>query len=111
MAVFFTSRQSPLPTISTAIEECLLLDPKTLGNAQQEAARRTLKVSQELSPAFNPWRFAGAAVASAALLGAAIWTGQHDLPDISKTLMTSFTAFSGIVLGLLGGEAQKSVSG
>jgi hypothetical protein len=64
-----------------------------------------------VSPAFNAWRLAGAAVASAALVWAAIWTGQHDLPDISKTLMTSFTAFSGIVLGLLGGEAQKSLSG
>jgi hypothetical protein len=44
---------------------------------------------------------------SGVLLWAAIWTAQHNLPDISKALMNSFAGFSGVVLGLLGGEAQK----
>jgi hypothetical protein len=39
---------------------------------------------------------------------AAIWTGRHDLPDISKGLMDAFSGYNGIIVGLLGGEAQKS---
>ena len=74
------------------------------------ASPRTVQVVQATSPAFNAWRFGGAVAIAVALLLGAIWTGKHDLPDISKALMSSFSGFSGLVLGLMGGEAQKSTS-
>ncbi|PYY05001.1 MAG: hypothetical protein DMG69_28275 [Acidobacteria bacterium] len=111
MGIFFTSSRSFLPTISAALENALSVNPATLANPGQEAAQRTVQVAQVVTPTFNVGRFVGALVISAILLWAAIWTGRHDLPDISKALMDSFSGYSGIVLGLLGGEAQKSPSG
>lgn len=111
MGVFFTPRQPALPTITTAFRESLLADPTKLIDIDKEAAHRTVKVAQTLSPEFNAWRFGRAVVITGAQLLVAIRTGKHDLPDVSKTLMDSFSGFSGLVLGLLGGEAQKSTSG
>ena len=88
-----------------------MVDPAAFHDVDAEAGNRALQLAQTTTPKFNPWRFAGAVVISIGLLCAAIWTGKHDLPDISKQLMTSFSAFSGIVLGLLGGEAQKVPAG
>lgn len=111
MGIFFTSPQPALPTINTALKDALLVEPKTVIDViDKEAAHRTLKVSQTISPVFNAWRFGGAIVIAGALLLGAIWTGQHNLPDISKDLMNSFSGFSGVVLGLLGGEAQRPSS-
>jgi hypothetical protein len=110
MGIFFTSSKPAVPTTNTAFKEALLIDPKTITAIDQEAAHRTVQLSQALSPSFNAWRFGGAVVIAGALLLVAIWTGRHDLPDISKGLMDAFSGFSGIVLGLLGGEAQKSSS-
>lgn len=110
MGIFFTSSQPALPSISAVVREALVADSRTLTETDidKEAAHRTIKLSQSLSPTFNAWRFGGAVIIALALLLGAIWTGQHNLPDISKTLMNSFSGFSGLVLGLLGGEAQKS---
>jgi len=108
MGIFFTSSQPALPTVRNAIADALKVDFQTVANPQKEAADRTVALSNAVSPQFNPWRFVAAIVISVALLLGAIWTAQHQLADISKALMTSFTAFSGIVLGLLGGEAQKA---
>ena len=108
MGIFFTSSQPTLPIVRKTIEDALRVDFQTLASPQKEAADRAIELSKAVSPTFNPWRFIGALVISVALLLGAIWTAQHNLPDISKALMTSFTAFSGIVLGLLGGEAQKA---
>lgn len=76
-----------------------------------EASDRTVQLVQAVAPKFNALRFGGAVAISGALLWGAVWTGQHNLLDISKELMNSFAGFSGLVLGLLGGEAQKSPSG
>lgn len=111
MGIFYTSAQPVLPTIKDAIRSALATNPGTLVNLENEAANRTVSVAQSTTPKFNPWRFIGAVIISGLLLYGAIWTGQHNLQDISKDLMNSFSAFSGIVLGLLGGEAQKSASG
>lgn len=112
MAIFFTSSRPVLPTIRKTIEDALRFDPTkfvSLGvSPEKEAADRTVELSKAVSPAFNFGRFIGALVIAVALLLGAIWTAQHELTDISKALMTSFTAYSGIVLGLLGGEAQKA---
>lgn len=108
MGIFFTSSNSVLPTTTNAFRESLLADARTLGDIDKEAAHRTVQLYKAVSPTFNPWRFAGAVVIAIVLLLAAIWAGQHNLPDISKSLMTSFSGFSGLVLGLLGGEAQKT---
>jgi hypothetical protein len=106
VGIFFTSSQPTLPTVAAAFEEALLVDPKNVPDVKKEAAHRTIRLSQDTSRTFNPWRFGGAVLIAVALLLGAIWTEQHDLPDISKVLMDSFSGFSGLVLGLLGGEAQ-----
>ncbi len=107
MGIFFASHQPVVPEINSAIRVALGVDPKSVANVEQEASQRTLELIRATSPQFNPIRFFGAIVISALLLIAAIWTKQHNLDDISKDLMNAFTGFSGLVLGLLGGEAQK----
>jgi hypothetical protein len=107
MGIFFTAHQPVVPEIQSAIRIALMVDPQTVANVDQEAAERTLGVINATGPQFNPGRFFGAVVISGILLWGAIWTGQHNLPDISKALLNSFAGFSGIVLGVLGGEAQK----
>jgi hypothetical protein len=107
MGIFFTAHQPVVPEIQSTIRIALMVDPGTLTNVDQEAAERTLTIINATGPQFNPGRFIGAVIISAALLWAAIWAAQHNLPDISKDLMNSFAGFSGLVLGLLGGEAQK----
>jgi len=107
MGIFFTAHQPVVPEIQSAIRIALMVDPKTLPNVDQEAAERTLTIINATGPQFNPGRFFAAVLISGALLWGAIWTAQHNLADISKALLNSFVGFSGIVLGLLGGEAQK----
>jgi len=110
MGIFYTASQPVLPSIRTAIENALLVNPTTLANPGHEADHRTVQLAQTVAPKFNGFRFAAALLIAGGLLWGAIWTEQHALPDISKDLMNSFAGFSGIVLGLLGGEAQKSAS-
>lgn len=107
MGVFFSSHQPVVPEVSNAIRVALAVDPKGVPDVEKEAAARTLELIRATSPQFNPIRFFGAVVIAALLLGAAVWTEQHNLHEISKDLMGAFTGFSGLVLGLLGGEAQK----
>lgn len=109
MGVFFTSSLSTVPALTTAIKDALLVNPSAVPNPDDEAASRAAMLIRTATPTFNVWRFAGAVMIFAALLSVAIWTAQHDLTDISKMLMNSFVGSSGIALGLLGGEAQKSV--
>jgi hypothetical protein len=110
MGVFFSSPRPVAPAIQDAIETALTQDPKTLaGLPKTEAAARAHALAQTTAPNFQPWNFVGALVIAAALLITAICIDKSH-PEIAKTLMTSFTSFSGIVLGLLGGEAQKSAS-
>jgi len=108
LGIFYTSAQPVLPSIKQAIRTALMVNPTSLGDVDTEAGNRTVQIAQMTAPKFNPRRFGGAVAISVALLWAAIWTGQHGLGDISKQLMNSFSAFGGIVLGLLGGEAQKA---
>ena len=108
MGIFFTTSQPVLPAIQTVVHDALIFDPNQLQDVEGEAAKRTVAFAKGASPQFDPWRFGGAVAIAVVLLLAAIWTGKHDLPDISKSLMDSFSGFSGLVLGLLGGEAQKS---
>src|SRR5271170_5552504 len=110
MGIFFSSHQPVVPEIHNAIKVALLDDPKLVENPDEEASQRTLDVVRATAAQFHPLRFLCALLISCALLAAAIWADQHNLPDISKDLMNSFAGFSGIVLGLLGGEAQKSTS-
>lgn len=107
MGIFFTAHQPVVPEIQSAIRIALMVDPKTLANIDQEAAERTMGIIHATGAQFNPGRFLGAVVIAGALIWGSIWTAQHNLPDISKVLLDSFVGFSGIVLGLLGGEAQK----
>jgi hypothetical protein len=107
MGIFFVTHQPVVPEVQGTIRSALLADPSKLGDVDREASHRTLGLIQATAPQFSPSRFIGAVVISVALLLGAIWAAKHNLPDISKDLMTSFSGFSGIVLGLLGGEAQK----
>lgn len=107
MGIFFVSHQPVVPEINSAIQVALMVNPATLANVEHEAAQRTVDLIRATAPQFRPSRFLGALVIAGVLLWGGIWTAQHNLPDISKDLMNSFAGFSGIVLGLLGGEAQK----
>jgi len=107
MGIFFVSHQPVVPEISSAIRVALLVDPTTLTNVEHEAAQRTLGLIEATAPQFSPSRFCGALLIAGALLLGGMWTAKHNLPDISTDLMNSFAGFGGIVLGLLGGEAQK----
>jgi hypothetical protein len=98
---FFTAHQPVVPEIQSAIRIALMVDPKTLANVDQEAAEKTLGVINATGPQFNPGRFLGAVLISGGLLWAAIWTAQHNLPDISKALMNSFAGFSSLLGSLL----------
>jgi hypothetical protein len=85
-------------------------DPNTIApQIHTEAAARAQTLTQATTPQFNLRNFVLALIISGVLLGIAIWADANH-KEISKALMTSFTSFSGIVLGLLGGEAQKSSS-
>lgn len=109
MGIFYTAQQPAMPMIRAALEDALKTDPRSLQQPlSHEAAGRALDVSQRVAPQFNALRFGIATLIAAVLLATAIWTKQQGLDDISKSLMTSFSGFSGIVLGLLGGESQKS---
>ena len=115
MGIFFTSSKPVLPEIRDSIEDALLVNPQTLGTlplgtSQQEAAKRSIQLYKSVSPQLNWKRVLVAAVIAVALLIAAIWTAKDGLPDISKDLMTSFQAYSGLIVGWLGGEAQKAIS-
>jgi hypothetical protein len=107
MGIFFVSHQPVMAEINSAIRVALLAEPETLGNVEHEAAQRTLELIRATVPQFSPSRFCGAVLIAGGLLWGGIWTAQHNLPDISKELMNSFAGFSGIVVGLLSGEAQK----
>ncbi len=109
MGIFFTSKRPVAPAIQAALQDALTTDPKTVVDPQTAAAAKAQALSQATTPEFNLRNFVGALVISAALLITAICIDKSH-PDIAKTLMTSFTSFSGIVLGLLGGEAQKSAT-
>jgi hypothetical protein len=110
MGVFFTSPQPVAPAIQAELEETLMMDPNRLpAEPHIIAAARAHELAKKTAPKFHPWNFVGALVISAALLVTAICIDTSHA-EIAKTLMTSFTSFSGIVLGLLGGEAQKSAS-
>ena len=107
MGIFFASHQPVGPEINSAIRIALQVDPATVADVEKEAAQRTLGLIRVTAPQFSPLRFFGAVLIAGALLWGGIWTAQHNLPDISKDLMNSFLSFSGVVLGLLAGEAQK----
>jgi hypothetical protein len=110
MGLFYTARQPAIPTIKGAIEDALRVDPGQVPDTNREAAARTLEVAKQTQAEFNAPRFIAAIVIGAVLLGAAIWTAKQGLDDISKNLMTAFNGYSGIVIGLLGGEAQKTAT-
>jgi len=107
VGIFFVTHQPVVAEINSAIRVALLADPATVSNVEHEAAQKTLELVKATAPQFRPARFCGAVVIAGALLWGAVWAAQHNLPDISKDLMNSFAGYSGIVLGLLGGEAQK----
>jgi hypothetical protein len=113
MGIFFTRNQAVAPTIQAALTEALTADPATLGGPQgvaTQAAARTQQVAQATAPAFNLRNFILAVLIAAILLALAIYLDNDAHKDISKALMTSFSSYSGIVIGLLGGEVQKSAS-
>lgn len=112
MGIFYTAKQPVAPTMHKALTDALMVNPAPLTAPQiaTEVANRVDAVAQATTPEFNLRNFIGALVIAAALLITAIYVQGKgkDYEDIAKTLMTSFTSFSGIVLGLLGGEVQKS---
>jgi hypothetical protein len=104
MGIFFGSAKPTRPVFVTALR----VDPNEVTGLNQEPAQGVLGVAEHSDPPFFAWRFLGAVVIALVVVLAAIWTAQHNLPDISKGLMDSFAGFSGLVAGLLAGEAPKS---
>jgi hypothetical protein len=111
MGIFFSAHQPVVPEINSAIRVALMVDPTLVENADEEASQRTLDLVRATAAQFHPLRFLGALLIAGGLLAGAVWASRNSLPDISRDLMNFFSGFSGIVLGLLGGEAQKSTSG
>jgi len=112
VGIFFTTPEAIQPAVHESIMSALSFDPKSPGaDLVKEAAQRTLKLNKAVAPKFNSGRFIAAVVLGAIFLLLAMYTSKHDMTDISKTLMTCFTSYNGIIVGLLGGEAQKAHSG
>lgn len=109
MGIFYTTQRRAIPEIRKAMADALRTDPTKVSDIGQAATDRTAQLQESVSPTFNVFRFVAAAIIAIVLLATAIWTAKDGLNDISSHLMTSFTAYSGIVLGLLGGEAQKNL--
>ena len=57
MGIFFVSHQPVVPEISGAIRIALLVEPGTVANVEQDAAKRTLELIQATAPQFRPARF------------------------------------------------------
>jgi hypothetical protein len=111
MGIFFTAKKPVAPAVKDALKSALIQDPKSLANSPDaEAAERAHELVKTTTPEFNLRNFVLAVIIAGVLLGLAIWLDNDAHKDISKALMTSFQSFSGIVVGLLGGEAQKSAS-
>lgn len=110
MGLFFASPQPALPAATAEFRDALNFDAKSMTDADtdREAGLRAVRLSQKVTPKFRPWRFAGAALVAAAIVVVAIWTEQHNLHDISKTLMSCFPPLVSLIAGLIAGEAQRS---
>jgi hypothetical protein len=104
MGVFFTAQRAAAPAIQQALASALKQDPKTIPDADVAAAAKAHELAQTTAPQFNWRNFLGAVCISGILLGLAIALDNEQHKEISKALMTSFQSFSGIVVGLLGGE-------
>jgi hypothetical protein len=107
MAIFVRS-ENMAPVITNALRSALSLDPAKIADTQSEAASRSADVVQQLTTEIAWPRLLIAVGIAFLLLGVAIWTAQANMPDISKALMTSFQSFSGLVVGILGGEVATS---
>lgn len=108
MGIFFASDQPVVAEIHSAIHDALLVEPHLVKNAEEEASHRTLDVVRATAGRFKPVRFLCALLIAAALFAGAVWTARQNLLEISKQLMVLLAGFSGIVIGVLVGEAQKS---
>ena len=108
MGIFFTYPRPNQNILTEASKKSPPGDPTSQFKTDQRVPHNSMQLSHFLEPTLNRGRFVGALTIATVLLLGAIWTGQHNLPDISNKLMDSFSGFSGIVLGLLGGEVQKS---
>jgi len=110
MGIFFTAKKPVAPAVKDALKLALIKDPNSLTNSPDaEAAARANELVKETTPQFNLRNFVLAVIISGVLLGLAIALDDTH-KEISKALMTSFQSFSGIVVGLLGGEALKSAT-
>ena len=108
MAIFVQSANLE-PEVTNALANALSADAGKLENdVQSEAAKRSSEVIKAVSPKIAWSRLLVAIVIALALVAAAIYTASNNLTDISKGLMTSFQSFSGLVVGLLGGEFAAS---
>jgi hypothetical protein len=102
MGIFYSAAVHPAVAIQQGISAAAA--PGGAANAGVLIKQATDDIKSKL----DVTRVAVAGAIALLLLAAAIWTKYLGYEDISKTLMTSFTGFSGIVLGALGGEASKA---
>jgi hypothetical protein len=92
------------PPIHNSLKDALSTNPAALTDLPSEAVDRTSKVVEELSVEIQWDRLIMAIVIWLVLLVVVNITALYNLADISKGLMTSFQSFSGLLVGLIGGE-------
>jgi hypothetical protein len=107
MAIFLETKNMR-PLMTKALTDALAINPANISDVQGKAASLSENVLQSLTASVAWPRVLVAILIGFLLLVAAIYTGKANLPDISKGLMTSFQSFSGLVVGLLGGEIAAS---
>lgn len=105
MAIFVKSTNLR-PLLTNALSDALRLND--VANVQAEAEARTENVVEALTTDIDWRRFLLTVLIAFLLLAGAIYTAKAGLADISKGLMTSFQSFSGLIVGLLGGEIAAS---
>lgn len=106
MALFVKS-QNLTSLLAPAIAHALKEVPDHIGDPQIEATKRSMQVVGQLTTEIEWPRLLIAVAIAFVLLGLAIWTAKTN-PNISTSLMTSFQSFSGLVVGLLGGEVAAT---
>jgi hypothetical protein len=109
MAVFYERvPTSDAKTVEEAFEDALTTEPMSVGNVEEEAAKRAAAVAPAGYAKFNGRRFVGAVLIWALVVIAAIVTEAVDLDKSSDALWGAAAIVFGVVVGFLAGEKPSA---